>query len=69
MRKIGICLGAVRNIPVEERVQRYVSLGFNATFTGVCATEAEQSALAELFAKHGLEYENIHAPFGHIHDI
>ena len=69
MRKIGICLGAVRNMPLEERVQRYVSLGFNTTFTGVCDTLSEQTAYAELFAKHGLEYENLHAPFGHINDI
>lgn len=69
MRKIGICFGAVRNIPAEERVQRYVSLGFSSTFTGVCDTKDEQVAYAELFAKHGLEYENLHAPFGHINDI
>ena len=69
MRKIGICLGAVRNVPAEEQVQKYASLGFNTIFTGVCATEAEQVAYAELFAKHGIEYETLHAPFGHINDI
>lgn len=69
MRKIGICLGAVTGMPIDERVKRYSELGFNATFTGVCATEAEQVALADLFAKHGIEYETLHAPFGHINDI
>ena len=69
MRKIGICFGAVSNTPKENYVKLISELGFEATFTGVCATEAEQSALAELFAKYGLEYESIHAPFGHINDI
>ena len=69
MRKIGICLGAVGEMPIEERVQRYASLGFNTIFTGVKETESEQVALAELFAKNGLEYETLHAPFGHINDI
>ncbi|MBE6666706.1 MAG: sugar phosphate isomerase/epimerase [Ruminococcaceae bacterium] len=69
MRKIGICFGAVRNMPKEDYVKLISELGFSATFTGIYATEAEQAAHAELFAKYGIAYENIHAPFGGINNI
>ncbi len=69
MRKIGINLDNLKGLSTEEYVQKVSALGFNATFTGVCGTEAEQCKLAELFAKHSLAYETLHAPFGHINDM
>ena len=69
MRKIGINMFAVRDRGAEDYIKTAADLGFNTMFTGVCSSVAEQVSLAELMAKHGLEYETIHAPFGHINDI
>ena len=69
MRKIGICHRAVPNMASEDYVKLISELGFNSTFTGITSTEAEQTELAELFAKYGIEYETIHAPFGGINNI
>lgn len=69
MRQIGINLHAKRGLDVDTYAGRVKALGFDTVFTGVAKTEAEQMALAESFAKHGLIYENLHAPFGHINDI
>ena len=69
MRKIGICLGAIGSGTTEDRVKQMAALGFNTTFTGITEAEAQQIALAETFAKHGIEYESIHAPFGGINNI
>ena len=69
MRKIGINTGAIGGLSENDYVKLISELGFNCTFTGVKKTVADQVASAELFAKHGIEYETLHAPFGHINDI
>ncbi len=69
MRRYGIMMHAIGNLTDEEYVRLMVDHGFQTTFTGLCATDREQAAIAELLAKHGVIYENLHAPFGHINDI
>ncbi len=69
MRKIGICSHAISGVSNEEYAKIISELGFDTIFTGVAKNEADQAALAELYSKHGIEYETIHAPFGHINDI
>ena len=69
MRQIGINMGAVGGLSNGDYVRAIAELGFTATFTGVAPTEERQAAFAELFAKHGITYETLHAPFGHINDI
>ena len=69
MRQIGINYGAMKGLTAEEYASRVRELGFDTIFTGVKKSLEEQTALADVFAKNGLIYENLHAPFGHINDI
>jgi len=69
MRQIGIIHHAIGGLSDEAYVKTIKELGFSATFTGVEASDARQAELGELFAKHGVTYETLHAPFGHINDI
>ena len=69
MRTIGIIHQAVDGLSDEAYVKTIAALGFSATFTGAEESDARQAELAELFAAHGITYENLHAPFGHINDI
>jgi sugar phosphate isomerase/epimerase len=68
MRKIGISLQERFGLPDEEFAKIIKGLGFSTTFTRVFE-ERRQCDLANIFAKYGIEYENLHSPFGHINDI
>lgn len=68
MRKIGMSIQTLNGMSQENYVKKISELGFQVTFTGMCEAE-KQVEYANLFAKYGLEYEAIHAPFGHINDI
>ena len=68
MRKIGINYQYVSDMTREEQVKELVNMGFKATFTMTHEIE-EHDLLANLFAKYGLSYETIHAPFRAINDI
>lgn len=68
MRRIGIHMHAKKGLETEAYVERIKALGFDATFTGVPALE-RVPALAELFAKHGIFWESMHAPFDGINNI
>lgn len=68
MRKIGINYQHVQNLTREEQTKILVDAGFGATFTMMQEVE-EHDALANVFAKYGLTYETIHAPFYLINDI
>ncbi|MBQ8813260.1 MAG: sugar phosphate isomerase/epimerase [Lachnospiraceae bacterium] len=67
MRKIGIFLHAIK-LPDEEYINIIADQGFCATFT-VMMEKKRHVRVAELLAKKGIEYETIHAPFGHINDM
>lgn len=69
MRPIGIMMHAIGNLTDEEYIRLIAERGFTATFTGPFATDRMQADLADLLAKHGITYENLHAPFNHINDI
>ena len=69
MRQIGINMHAIRGLSDEEYVKQIKALGFDATFTGTAPTPERHAELANLFAKYGIVYETLHAPFGHINDI
>ena len=69
MRSIGISFGAIGGLSDEEYVRQIAALGFTATFTGAAESDARQAEYGNLFAKYGVTYENLHAPFGHINDI
>lgn len=68
MRKIGINMGAMTGLSDEEYAATVRELGFEAVFTGVPSPE-KSAVLGALFAKYGLAWETMHAPFGHINDI
>ena len=70
MRQIGINMHAVAGLTDAEYVKTIADLGFSATFTGSRFQDpAYHAALAELFAKYGVTYETLHAPFKHINDM
>jgi len=67
MRNIGINLHAIEGLSDEDYVKLISSLGFDATFTLYTAYTADRKLAlshAELFAKYGLAWETIHAPYG-----
>jgi len=68
MRKTGINLHAVKGLTDEDYLREIAGLGFSAVFSGVTSPE-RQAAIGELCVRFGLEYETLHAPFGHINDI
>lgn len=64
MRKIGMSLAAMILASKEDTrliVRTMAEVGFAATFTAMLDMK-EQTALAELLAGHGIEYESLHAP-------
>ncbi|MBR2353511.1 MAG: sugar phosphate isomerase/epimerase [Clostridia bacterium] len=67
MRKIGM------NVFLRYTDDAYVSymkeLGFEAAFTASVKDPAEQARIADLFARHGLSYDFLHAPFTLINDM
>ena len=69
MRQIGINMQAIRGLNDEEYVKQVKDLGFDAIFTGTSQDPQRHEVFANLFAKYGLVYETLHAPFGHINDI
>ena len=69
MRQIGINMGSFPGIGQEDYAAKVQALGFDTVFSGVFGEWAGQCALADILAKNGLIYENLHAPFGHINDI
>jgi len=68
MRKIGINLHAIAGLTDEEYIREAASLGFNTIFSGVREAE-RQAAIGGFCVKYGMEYETLHAPFGHMNDI
>ena len=68
MRKIGINYGAKAGLSVEEYAATVKALGFDAVFTGT-PTREKSVALGEAFAKNGLAWETIHAPYKGINAI
>ena len=69
MRKIGINFEAIGGMEDERYVATMVELGFEAVFTEDQPSDRRQIECAELFSKHGLSYEFIHAPFCGINSI
>ena len=71
MRKIGINTIAIRNesANIEDYARQIKELGFEATFTGVCADVAEQVKMAELFSKYGIDYEFTQSDFKGINNM
>ena len=68
MRKIGINYEKNMGWTEEDYIKKASELGFNTFFSG-SRTIQEHANLANALVKYGMEYENIHAPFGHINDI
>ena len=68
MRKIGINLYARKEMKMEDYVRIISELGFDTVFSGVKPRE-EMDRTAELLSKVGINYDTLHAPFGHINDM
>lgn len=68
MRKIGINLGLKKGIEVRDYAKKLKELGFHTVFSGVPAIKQIAEIKAAL-AENGLEWETLHAPFGHINDM
>lgn len=68
LRKLGINFNSVNDLSDDEHAKCLAELVFSFVIT---ATEdlKRHHTIANSVAKHGLEYETIHAPFGHINDI
>lgn len=68
MRKLGISMPGAIAVSDQEFIETMAAVGFNATFTGLWEKQ-RQLSVADLLAKNGIQYETIHAPFGHINDM
>lgn len=68
MRRIGIQMHAKGGLTDEAYVKQIKALGFDATFTNVPTAE-RIGPLAELFAREGIFWESMHAPFDGINSI
>jgi len=68
MRKIGINIGLKRGLDIDEACKKLKELGFDAVFTGVPPLK-ELPKIAKALAANGLEWETLHAPFGHMNDM
>lgn len=68
LRKLGINFNSVNDLTDDEQAKYLAELGFSSVFTATQDLKRHHT-IANCVAKHGLEYETIHAPFGHINDI
>ena len=68
MRKIGINIGLKRGLDIEEAIKKIKELGFDSVFCGVPPLK-QIPQMAKALAENGLEWETLHAPFGHMNDI
>lgn len=68
MRRLGINMDAMAGLSASEYAATVRELGFEAVFTGV-PSRARCAELGNIFAKHGIAWETMHAPFSHINDI
>ena len=68
MRKIGINYGAKPGLELEDYVRTVKALGFDAIFTGTPALD-RVPVFGDVFAKYGIEWETLHAPFKGINNI
>ena len=68
MRKIGINADIPRSEDVLRNLPVLKAAGFDSFFTG-CFDLPTNERIAETAAKLGLQYETLHAPFGHINDL
>lgn len=68
MRKIGVNIGLKWDLDLTETIKKLKELGFDCIFTGVPALKLIPKIKADLEAN-GLEWETMHAPFGHMNDM
>ena len=68
MRKIGINLNAKQGMTEEAYLDKIVSLGFNAVFTGVPGAQ-RLTEIGNALAKRGLDWETMHAPYKNINQM
>ncbi len=68
MRKIGVNFVSKWGLEFPEFLKTIKALGFDCFFTGVPAVTSIP-AMAQAAAECGLEWETLHAPFGHINDM
>ncbi len=68
MRRIGINLHAKRGMETEDYLKKIAEVGFEAIFTGVPAAE-RIGELGNAFAKNGIVWETMHAPYKNINQI
>lgn len=68
MRKLGLNLGGIKDLPVADYLKLIVDAGFDCFFSGL-RQELEDGTLPELAAKYGIEYETVHAPFKNINEM
>ena len=69
MRKIGINYYSKLGISPHEFAKKASLCGFGATFTGTPSTNDRAEQYAKAFQEYKLDWESVHAPFGHINDI
>ena len=68
MRKIGLCLDAVANLPTPEYAALLKEYGFETTFE-IATDMAKAVADAEILARYGITFDSLHAPWHHINRI
>lgn len=68
MNKVGINIGSCVGMHDSDYIKRIAELGFSAIHSEVFDIK-RLVAIADACAINGIEYENLHAPFGHINDI
>ena len=68
MRKIGINVGLKRDLDLDSLIPQLKALGFDAIFTGMPALKLIPK-IKKLLEENGMEWETLHAPFGHMNDM
>lgn len=68
MRKIGINLNAKKPVDLKEHIAMVKRYGFDCIFLGVPPIK-QIPEIRRLLEEQGIEWETIHAPFGHMNDM
>ncbi len=69
MNKIGLNYYGFEDVTLDELASLMQQNGFEKTFSGMTDSDEKIAKLSETFARHGITYDTIHAPFSHINDI
>lgn len=68
LQKTGINLDAIQGLSYEDYIKTVKNLGFEAVFSDMSFCDCPEK-IADICAKHNIEYQTVHSPFKHINDM